>query len=103
MAYHHGLPNPDVFRGLLILSSKISDTHAVRARLPSRRTQQIFIAHGTADTMISIEDAREAHRLLESEGYEPEYREYSMGHEITQDVLDDLVPWVGQVLPPAES
>ena len=98
MTYRLGLPNPGMFRGLAVLSSKVPDPEALRLRLPTTRTQAIFIAHGTGDTMISVEDARESRRFLEAEGYRPEYREYSMGHEINQEVLSDLVPWIHSVL-----
>jgi predicted esterase len=48
--------------------------------------------------MIAVEHAREARRFLEEEGYTPRYNEYSMAHEINQDVLNDLVVWVHEVL-----
>ena len=31
------------------------------------------------------------------------YREYQMGHEINQQVMDDLVPWIKETLPPASA
>ena len=103
MTYRCGLTKPDVFRGLAVLSSRLPDPDALRARLPAVRDQHIFIAHGTADTMISVQDARESRRLLEEEGYTPEYREYSMAHEISPDVLDDLATWTHTVLSPLGS
>ncbi len=48
--------------------------------------------------MISIDDARRTVRFLEDEGYQPGYKEYSMGHEISQDVLNDVVPWIRSLL-----
>ena len=50
--------------------------------------------------MISVNDARRSREFLESEGYAPEYHEYEMGHEINQAVIDDMVVWLGSVLPP---
>ena len=94
MTYQYGLPNPQLFRGLMALSSMVRDYDGLRARLPPSRAQSIFIAHGTKDTMIPLGDAHESHRFLEAEGYKPEYREYEMGHEITQDVLVDLGSWL---------
>ena len=102
MTYRNGLPRPDIFGGLVVLSSRIPDADVLRGRLPAARTQPIFVAHGTVDPMISVEDARESRLFLESEGYGPDYREYDMGHEINQDVLDDLVPWIRRVLSPAK-
>ena len=100
MAYRWGLSNPELFRGLAALSSRLPVPGSLRAQLPASRTQSIFIAHVTEDTMISVEEARESRRFLEEEGYKPEYREYAMGHQITQEVLGDLVPWIRTVLPP---
>ena len=103
MTYRCGLTNPGMFRAVVALSARVSDSDSLRERLPADRSQPIFIAHGTADTMIAVEDARQARRFLEAEGYEPRYEEYAMGHEITQGVLDDLAPWVRSVLPPFRS
>ena len=102
MTYRMGLPEPDIFGGLAVLSSRIPDTEGLRVRLPAGRNQAIFISHGTRDTMIPLEDARESKRFLESEGYRPQYAEYEMAHEISQDVMGDLVPWIHRVLPPAQ-
>ena len=103
MTYRCGLPRPELFAGLVALSARVSDPEGLRARLPKARSQPVFIAHGTEDALISAEDARESRRFLEAEGYAPEYREYPMGHEITQDVLSDLVPWVTNIFKTAQT
>lgn len=100
MTYRCGLPFPGRFRGLMALSGRLLGPEGLRSRLPASRDQAVFIAHGTDDTLVPVESAREARRFLEGEGYAPEYREYPIGHQITQDVLDDLVEWVHRVLPP---
>ena len=56
------------------------------------------MAHGTADSMISVDDARRTVQFLRDEGYRPDYKEYAMGHEISQGVLDDLAIWVQEVM-----
>ena len=98
MTYRNGLVAPERFRGLVALSGRIPEPELLRPRLPADRGQAIFIAHGTADSMIAVEDAREARRFLMEEGYTPQYTEYPMAHEINQDVLKDLVVWVHEVL-----
>ena len=100
MTYRVGLPDPERFGGLAVLSGSVRDPDGLRGSLPADRSQPIFISHGTDDAMISVEDARRARRFLEEEGYAPEYREYEMGHEISQDVLRDLKLWIGGVLSP---
>ena len=98
MTYTLGLTNPGIFRGLVALSSRVNDDEDLRERLPVDRNQPILVVHGTADSMISIDDARRTVRFLEDEGYQPTYKEYAMGHEITQDVLNDVVPWIRSLL-----
>lgn len=99
MTYRCGLSRPDLFAGLLILSSRIPPDDSILENLPEERTQPIFIGHGTADMMISVNDARESRDFLLSEGYKPEYHEYEMGHEINQNVIRDSVSWLTKVLP----
>ena len=103
MTYRYGLPNPDVFKGLVILSGVAPDTHSLSQRLPQDRSQPIFMAHGTGDMMITVQSARESHQFMKAEGYAPQYKEYPMAHEIGQQVLDDLVPWIKSVLPPVQT
>ena len=94
MTYRWGLKHPERFRGLAALSGSFRDAHELEGRLPVDAGQSIFIAHGTADRMIGVEAARESRDFLESLGYRPVYHEYDMGHEISQEVIDDLKPWI---------
>ena len=52
--------------------------------------------------MVSEETAHSAKSFLEGHGYQPEFHIYEMGHEISGDVLNDLVPWIASVLPPMD-
>lgn len=100
MAYMCGLPRPDQFAGVAALSSSKVDFDDLKEQIPADRTQSVFIAHGTEDPVSPVERARTAKAFLEGEGYPLTYHEYPMAHEITTDVVDDLVLWVHQVLPP---
>ena len=100
MTYRCGLSRPDVFSGLIALSGAPRDLDDLRGRLPPQRTQSIFVAHGADDPVAPVERGRTAVAFLKAEGYTPWYKEYPMGHEITMEVLADLVPWVEKVLPP---
>ena len=102
MTYRCGLGRPEVFAGLVALSSSMPDPAALKTSLPVQRTQPIFISHGSYDDVVPLESAQRAKEFLEGEGYQPRYKEYPMKHEISQDVLDDLIPWMKDVLPPAK-
>ena len=101
MTYRCGLARPDTFRGLAALSSVMPDPEELRPTLPAQRDQPIFISHGTHDDVLPVEEGRRALEFLQAEGYAPDYREYPMRHEISPQVMADLVPWVKAVLPPA--
>jgi phospholipase/carboxylesterase len=95
-----GLPRPEIFAGLASLSGYLPEAGALRERLPVWRNQPIFVAHGINDQYIPLDDARAVRAFLESQEYSPTYKEYPMRHEIAQLVLDDLEPWIKQVLAP---
>ena len=101
MTYRCGLPKPENFAGLAALSSGFPDREDLRDSLPAQRTQPIFISHGVYDEIAPVDLARQAKAFLEEEGYRPQYKEYPMRHEISQEVMEDLVPWIKGVLPPA--
>ncbi len=100
MTYRCGLRQPNLFAGLAVLSGTLPDTDSLKARLPEERNQPIFVVHGTADSVLPIDRGRAANEFLQSAGYQPQYKEYPMAHEISPDVLSDLVQWASSVLPP---
>jgi phospholipase/carboxylesterase len=100
MTYRYGMLQPEMFAGLVILSGALRNPEALSPYLPARRDQHIFIAHGTHDPVVPVDLSRNAVDFLEAQGYQPLYHEYPMGHEITQEVLNDLTPWIHSVLPP---
>ena len=100
MTYRFGLPRPEMFAGLAILSGRVSSPDVISDNLPEHRDLPIFVAHGTQDTMIGVEDARESRDFLVTRGYSPQYREYDMAHEINQLVISDLKRWLNDIMPP---
>lgn len=102
MAYNCGLVEPTIFRGILILSSRIVGRAGLKQRLPLDRSQPIFIAHGIHDEVIPVADARKSLQFLKDESYNPQYMEYEIGHEINQAITGDVSRWLHEVLP-AES
>lgn len=96
-----GLTRPDAFAGLAVLSGAFREPDGFAEQLPAARAMPIFMAHGEADPMVPIQRGLDTKAYLEAHGYAPEYHEYEMAHEISEEVIFDLVPWVHRVLPPA--
>lgn len=97
MTYRTGLMHPELFTGLVALSCWLPDPELIRSTLPEDHTQSVFIAHGLQD---NIDSARRSKDFLESLDYSLAYNEYDMGHEINQQVLEDLIAWLNITLPP---
>lgn len=93
MTYRCSLSRPDLFAGAIILSSSFPEDATVH--LSSDVKPPIFIGHGLQD---NIERARNAHEVLLQNGYNVQYEEYPIGHEITQQVIDDVVGWIESTL-----
>ncbi len=100
MTLRYGLLHPETFAGLIVLSGAFRNRDETEAALPAQRDQKIFIAHGTNDQVLPVEQGRDTRDFLVGAGYSPAYYEYEMAHEISHGVVRDLVPWLHQTLPP---
>ena len=100
MAYRNALSYPERFAGIAALSSMLGSGRDIEGVMPATRDQAIFASHGTADTMIPVAVARKNIEFLRSHGYVPDYREYSMAHEVSLQVVSDLTVWLHKVVEP---
>jgi phospholipase/carboxylesterase len=96
----YGLPRPEVFRGLAVLSGFFRDPDGVRSRVMPGDQRPVFVAHGSNDGVVPVDGGRNTRAFLEELGYPLTYREYPMAHEICQPELNDLVSWLHTTLPP---
>jgi phospholipase/carboxylesterase len=53
-----------------------------------------FVAHGVYDPVIPVAFGRRTKELLERSGASVTYREYEMGHQISEESLNDLMAWL---------
>jgi phospholipase/carboxylesterase len=58
----------------------------------------IFVSHGTRDTLLPINQGRDARAKLSELPVELTYREYDMGHEVSYDSLEDITRWLKEQL-----
>lgn len=95
MAYGLALGEPDRFSAATILSSWLPQelanafTHITDSRYPPA-----LIQHGSHDELIEIDRARESVETARNLRIPVTYREYNMGHEISQKSLADLSAWL---------
>ncbi|HIA76294.1 MAG TPA: phospholipase [Dehalococcoidia bacterium] len=96
MTMHAGLTRPDIYKGAIILSSRVTQVDLLTDRIENLDKMPIFMSHGTNDMVISIKDGREAKELLDEYGYQIDYREYPMAHEIREETISDLQDWLSK-------
>jgi phospholipase/carboxylesterase len=95
MAYSLALGEPGRFAAAVVLSSwlpqELGDTFSTAA---TNQHPPILIQHGSRDELIAVDRARESVETLRNLRIPVTYREYDMGHEISQKSLTDLTAWL---------
>lgn len=96
MSYAAGLTSPASVRGIGILSGLLPQPVREQTQKSAALSKlSIFIAHGTADNILSYADAKAANDYLVSLGLKPEFHTYAgMEHTISGEVLGDLIKWL---------
>jgi phospholipase/carboxylesterase len=97
MAYELALREPKRFAGIVALSTWLPEPLVTTLpKLPEHEEFPVLIIHGTNDSMLPIERARESREALRPFGVSMTYREFDMGHEIRQDALRVLMRWLDE-------
>jgi phospholipase/carboxylesterase len=87
--------------GVLAFSGFIPTVDGWQASLADRGDLRAFIAHGSADEVISVEFARSARDQLLTAGLQVDYREFAGGHRIDPADIPAASAWLSDVLPDA--
>ena len=102
LALQTALYYPKPLAGILALSTFLADAEglgsdktAVNAQIP------ILMCHGQQDAVLPIALGRSASASLQGAGYELEWREYPMGHEVCLEEIQEISRWLQKVLHPA--
>jgi len=93
MAYATALLDPTSFLGVAALSGYIPHRSGLPLKLTNLNGFPVFISHGSDDPIIPVRLGRESAELLKRAGATVTYREYPMGHEVTEDTMHDLSEW----------
>ena len=95
MSYTIGLMHPKEVRGIIALSGRVLEEIKPLIEKDNYLQQlKVFVAHGLQDNTLSIQYAREAKDYLQSLGVQLTYNEYHIGHQLNNEVLQDLNTWL---------
>jgi phospholipase/carboxylesterase len=99
MASGLALLGPRNVRAAVMMSGRTLPEFAARAAGPHERTgQRWLVVHGTQDNVLPVAHGRATRQTLADLGIDAEYREFPMGHTITEDSLTLVTTWVTRVL-----
>ncbi|HYP21380.1 MAG TPA: alpha/beta hydrolase [Chloroflexia bacterium] len=88
------LTMPERVRGVVMHSGYVPAESGLDFKVEQAAGKPFFVAHGQYDEVIPVRFGREAHEYLGRIGAEVTYREYPIGHSISEESLDDLSEWL---------
>ena len=97
------LTQPELVAGVVMMSGRIlPEIQPLIAPKEELAGLPFIVVHGTADTVLPITYGRASRELLSSLPVELTYHEYSMGHEVSQESLNDVTTWLSAKLDKAQ-
>ncbi len=104
MAYSLGLSHPELFRGLVIIGSRLREEDADPTRLAAAADQlQVLVCHSPADRAIDFAEGEEAHSLLSAAGIKSRLVSYPGGHTINAGLINTVASWLSKRIDEASS
>jgi phospholipase/carboxylesterase len=99
IALHLGLRYADRLGGIMALSTYLHDHERVADEVSFASIDvPIFMAHGRLDPMIPIARAITSREALGALGYQVEWHEYPMGHQVCPQEIADIGDWLRRLL-----
>ena len=94
MSYAIALTRPELFRGVIANSGYIPEGTHLDYKWKDIAQMEFFIAHGSFDPVIPATLGKRASDLLTARGARLSYKEYPMGHQISEESLADMAAWL---------
>ncbi len=95
VALHTGLRLPRPLAGILGLSCYLPLASAVPGERQEANAQTpIFLAHGSLDEVIPIQLGHAGYQQLKALGYQVDWQQYRMGHEVNMDEVGAIGTWL---------
>jgi phospholipase/carboxylesterase len=88
------LLKPGAVRAALLHSGYVPANSGLELSREAARGRPFYLAHGKYDEVIPVTFGRDSHEYLEAAGAEVVYREYPIGHTISEESLYDLAEWL---------
>ncbi len=96
MATACALARPELLRGIVAHSGRITRRAVPTLPAPALAGFPVLWQHGRADPVVPVAFGHEAREVLGGLGMRVDYREYPIGHEISEESLRDLCGWLAR-------
>ena len=95
VALHSALREPRPLAGVLALSTYLPLAASLAAeRSPANSGLPIFMAHGTADSVLPLSLAESSRAVLQTLGYSVEWHAYPIAHSVCMDEVRAIAAWL---------
>ncbi|MCI0506169.1 MAG: alpha/beta hydrolase [Gammaproteobacteria bacterium] len=99
MALHIGLRAAEQFAGIIALSCYLPLINELAAPKAAQKAElPIFMGHGTYDPVVPFSAGQVSKELLETLGYQVEWKTYAMEHSVCAEEIADISQWLKQVI-----
>ncbi len=100
MALSLALTEPDTLAGAVAMSGRIIPDVLAQAAPPERMAGlPVMVVHGAFDPLLPVEDyGRPTRDILAALPVALTYKEYPMGHQVSDESLDDAMRWLTERL-----
>lgn len=77
----------------LVLADKLADEKSAE-----NQDVPVLMVHGLHDQVVPLDRGRMAHEALKAQGYEVQWEDYPMGHEVCMPEVEQISKWLQRVL-----
>ncbi|MBI1806583.1 MAG: alpha/beta hydrolase [Ignavibacteria bacterium] len=94
MSYSIALTKPEAIVGVIANSGYVPEDTELQFQWDKVKGKPFLVSHGLYDPVIPVAFGRRAKELLNNAHASVTYREYEMGHQISEESLNDMMQWL---------
>jgi phospholipase/carboxylesterase len=98
MSLGFALSRPLEVRGVVAHSGYVPENLPLTFSWEGLDACRFFVAHGLEDPVIPIRYGRRTNQILAEKGADLTYKEYPIGHQVSEESINDLATWLTTVL-----
>jgi phospholipase/carboxylesterase len=94
LSYQAGIRNYELFKGIICFGGNLNTKWLGEEAFEKAKGLKVFIAHGTNDRVIGIDNAIKANDYLKSHGFDVTFYKFEGGHQVPEDATREVELWM---------